>query len=83
MDVVGEPRYFRLLLRHARLAASSMKLRVLKLWITENSRQWFVDGHERCTATDIVIPLNRHVQMRSPAEIVNRWFLMMGDTDFL
>lgn len=83
MDVVGEPRYFCLLLKHARIAASNMKMRVLKLWITENSWRLFSDGDERCTATDIVIPLNRHVQIRCQAEVVNRWFLMMGDTDFL
>lgn len=83
MDVVGEPGHFRTLLRHARQVASSINSRVFKLWITENSRHWFVDDHERCITTDIVIPLNRHVRIRAVDEVINRWFLTMGDTDFL
>lgn len=83
LDVLGMPQYFPLLVRHAIEQVRDWQLPILRAWITHGCAGMFLAFGARCKPTDIVIPLNAHCKMHATPEISNRWFLMMGDTDFL
>lgn len=83
MDVLGDPGYFRRLVCHARLQAAQWGLTSLSAWVTENCADWLANETMPRKMTEIVIPLNAHARIHSAESIRDRWFLMMGDTDFL
>ena len=83
LDVLAAPKYFRLLARHAQAQAAEWGVPVVHAWITRCSAHWFETPGVRVNQTDIVIPLNAHLRLHATDEIRDRWFLMMGDTDFL
>lgn len=83
LDVLGHPRHYQTLVRHARNQTASWGVPVLRGWVTQGCADFFTTPDVRRNHTDIVIPLNAHARSRSVSEIQGRWFLMMGDTDFL
>ena len=83
LDVLAAPKYFRLLARHAQAQTAEWGVPVVHAWITRCSAHWFETPGVRVNQTDIVIPLNAHLRLHATDEIRDRWFLMMGDTDFL
>ena len=83
LDVLAAPKYFRILIGHAQAQAAAWGVPVLHAWITRSSAHWFETLGVRVKQTDIVIPLNAHLRMYATDEMRDRWFLMMGDTDFL
>lgn len=83
LDVLAEPGHMGLLVSHARRQAAKWGLPVLKAWVTDHCAQWLAGPDAIRRPTDIVIPLNIHAPLHRPEEVRDRWFLMMGDTDFL
>jgi hypothetical protein len=83
LDVLAEPRHMGLLVSHARKQAAAWGASVLKAWVTGNCAHWLAGPDAVRRATDIVIPLNVHARLHRTEDVRGRWFLMMGDTDFL
>jgi hypothetical protein len=83
LDVLAAPKYFGLLAAHAQAQAAAWGVPMLHGWITRSSAHWFDASGIQFKPTDIVIPLNAHFRMHATDDIRDRWFLMMGDTDFL
>lgn len=83
LDVLAEPRHMGLLVSHARKQAAAWGATMLKTWVTENSAHWLAGPEAVRRSTDIVIPLNIHARLHRTDVVRGRWFLMMGDTDFL
>jgi hypothetical protein len=83
LDVLAAPKYFGLLAAHAQAQAAAWGVPMLHGWITRSSAHWFDASGIQFKPTDIVIPLNSHFRMHATDDIRDRWFLMMGDTDFL
>jgi hypothetical protein len=83
LDMLAAPKYFSLLAAHAQAQAADWGVPVLHAWITRSSARWFETPSVRVNQTDIVIPLNTHLRMHATDDFRDRWFLMMGDTDFL
>ena len=83
LDVLGHPRYYQFLVRHARNQTEIWGLPMLRAWVTKGCAGFFITPDVGRKHTDIVIPLNAHARSRPVSEIQGRWFLMMGDTDFL
>ena len=83
IDVLAEPRHMKLLVSHARRQAAEWGVPVLKAWLTQHCAHWLAGRDAVYRSTDIVIPLNIHARVHLTEEVRGRWFLMMGDTDFL
>jgi hypothetical protein len=83
LDVLGHPRHYGLVVNHALRQTAMWGLPVLRAWITQGCAGFFTTPGVSRKPTDIVIPLNAHARSRAVSDIQDRWFLMMGDTDFL
>lgn len=83
LDVLAAPEHFSLIVRHALAQALDWGAPIMRAWITQGCSHMFETPGLSITPTEIVIPLNSYFRMHATADIRNRWFLMMGDTDFL
>ena len=83
-DLVAPLKNIPLLLVHARRLAGLWGLATLYCWITRQHSFRFVARDTAVRELDISIPTNAWVpQPLQPAQLKNRWWLTMGDTDFL
>lgn len=83
IDVVGPVASMSQLIRSARQVAADAGCLRLAMWITSGQAHWFQSAETEVQPLDIKIPGNCFVE-RVPVETLrNRWWLMMGDTDFL
>ena len=82
IDILAPPENMPILVDHARFEAKVRGL-MLKAWITSGCAPMLACESSEVTSTEIVIPLNVHAMRLDMTELVGKWFLMMGDTDFL
>lgn len=84
IDLVGDPRHFQRLVRHARRAAADWGRDRLEVWITASHAAWVDDPADPAVVQQInvAVPANIHSQGYPAARLQGRWFLMGGDTDF-
>lgn len=54
----------------------------LFVWVTNSHRTLFDIRSPKCTPLDIIIPAYDSIQAPAIQSLVNRWFLMSGDSDF-
>jgi hypothetical protein len=83
MDMVCGLRNINHLVTCSRHLAHHWNLTKLFGWITSSKLDAFTPSLPMTTSTDIYIPGNIHVQKIPIDRLRNRWWLMMGDTDFL
>ena len=83
IDLVGPLRCMTLMVEYARRIAADWGVTTLLAWITAGQARWLATGDEDMAATDIYIPGNCYIERVPVTELKNRWWLMMGDTDFL
>jgi hypothetical protein len=85
LDVLALPEHMPLMIQAARAwAARDTSLGHVKAWITRSHAQLFTrsdDGSEQ-DLLNIFIPANSYSAGVPPETLLNRWFLMAGDTDF-
>lgn len=83
MDMLAPLNSIPLLVDAARTAAARRSLSVVTAWISSSYARCLVHGGGVATDTDIRIPTNVWTDGRSVERLQDRWWLMMGDTDFL
>ena len=90
VDLLGQPRHFPRLLRHARRTAATLGRDRVEAWITASHKGWLKNADPEPGADDsavvepinVSVPANVHTPGYEPARLQGRWFLMGGDTDF-
>jgi hypothetical protein len=82
IDVVGPLRDLPLLVEYARRIADRWGL-PLVTWITSQQAHWFNTPDAEKKPTGIHIPGNCYLERVPVSELRDRWWLMMGDTDFM
>jgi len=83
-DLVAPLENIPVLLVHARRLAGLWGHSTLYCWITRQYSSRFVSKETSVRKLDISIPTNAWVpQPLQPAQLKDRWWLTMGDTDFL
>jgi hypothetical protein len=83
IDAVGPLRYGPLWVEYARrIAAAGGAVRLLA-WISSAQASRLETADSSRQPLDIKIPANRYIERVPVMELKNRWWLMMGDTDFM
>lgn len=84
MDLVAPLKNIPLMLVHARRLTGLWGLSTLYCWITRQHASRFVTRDRAVRDIDVSIPTNAWVpQPLKPEQLSDRWWLTMGDTDFL
>lgn len=83
VDVLAPLSHLPILLAFARRIAATWQTRQLVTWITSRQARYFRTPDAEECSTNILIPADSHVRRVPAEEIRDRWWLMMGDTDFL
>lgn len=83
VDVLAPLSHLPVLLACARRIAATWQTRQLVTWITSHQARYFRTPDVEECATNILVPTDNHVRRVPAEEIRDRWWLMMGDTDFL
>ncbi|UZR28224.1 GNAT family N-acetyltransferase [Methylococcus mesophilus] len=83
LDILAPLNNIPMLIDAARIAAAHRSLSALTAWISAPYARHLVHGGGVATDTDVRIPANVWTDARSVECLKDRWWLMMGDTDFL
>ncbi|MDD2769343.1 MAG: GNAT family N-acetyltransferase [Methylococcus sp.] len=83
MDMIGPLSAMPELVEHARQLAFAWGCNVLTAWVSEGQASRFEWGQVDKVSTDICVPANIWSEGPEPQQIRSRWWLMMGDTEFL
>lgn len=83
MDFVGPLAEIPRALAYARRWVGSRGLSRLTGWITDRDVDRFVVSGATPTVTDVCVPCNAWSEGPPPEQIRDRWWLTMGDTEFL
>lgn len=83
LDILAPLNNIPMLIDAARIAAAHRSLSALTAWISAPYARHLVHGGGVATDTDVRIPANVWTDARSVECLNDRWWLMMGDTDFL
>lgn len=83
LDILAPLNNIPMLIDAARIAAAHRSLSALTAWISAPYARQLVHGGGVATDTDVRIPANVWTDARSVECLKDRWWLMMGDTDFL
>ena len=82
VDVIGPLRNISLLVHLLRRLSWSLGKSKAYTWITRQNAQLFAAATGEITSTGIIIPHNRWTPGIPASELLDRWWLMGGDTDF-
>ena len=82
VDIIAPRKRFDLLIHAALRFTRRAQANELFSWITSSHQDLFNSGSPRVTPLDIVIPAYNAVQAPAIDNILSRWFLMPGDSDF-
>ena len=83
VDYVGPLNQLSRAILVTRRIAKKLGAKSLLLWVTASQRRHFDAFSDEVSELDIHIPANTLVERIPPHEIQGRWWLMMGDTDFM
>lgn len=83
MDFVGPLRYLPIAIRYGRRLARDWACDYLLAWITSSNASLFRCEDAVEESAEIVIPTDAYVNKLPYSSVRNKWWLMMGDTDFL
>ncbi len=83
MDVLWERGRMDAVVHVARWLAHQWGLSGLSAWATPAQGAEFLSSNPEVRETDIRIPINRWVQKVDPEGYRGRWWITMGDTDFM
>lgn len=83
IDLVGPVESIELMVDYAQRIASRMGFLTLVAWISSGQSRYFEASGGVKHPLDIQIPGNCLVQRVPVSDLEDRWWLMMGDTDFL
>lgn len=83
LDYVGALREIPRALAHTRRLVGLWGLPRLTAWTTADDAPIFAATEAAVNATDVCVPCNAWSESPAVEEIRGRWWLMMGDTDFL
>ncbi len=83
MDVLCERGQMKTMVNVARSLANRWGLTDLIAWVTPAQVNEFLPSGPVVQETDIRIPVNRWVQKADPENYRGRWWISMGDTDFM
>lgn len=82
LDIIAPPRRLATLVHCLRRLTWNLSKPQAYAWITTQHAKLFAGDVGETTPTDIVIPHNRWTPGLPASELLNRWWLMGGDTDF-
>lgn len=83
IDVVGPMAHLPVLVRFAQGLSAAMGMKSLLFWVTSSQVPRFESTQPAMVPLDIRIPANQYRQRVAPADVQHRWWLVMGDTDFM
>lgn len=83
MDFVGPLKHLPTVIRYGRRLARDWACDYLLAWITSCNASLFRCEDAVEESAEIVIPTDAYVNRLPYASVRNKWWLMMGDTDFL
>jgi hypothetical protein len=83
LDIVARRKDIPLLIDYARRQTSHWGLAGLSTWISSPYADVFANTGDHQTMTEVCIPTNIWTDGPSVEQLKDRWWLMMGDTDFL
>lgn len=83
LDFVGPISEIPRAIAHVRRLVGAWGLPRLTGWISSRDAELFVAAGAQSTNTDVCVPINNWSEGPSAAEVRERWWLMMGDTEFL
>ncbi|MFI3223260.1 MAG: GNAT family N-acetyltransferase [Methylococcaceae bacterium] len=82
VDIIAQPRHISTLVHCLRRLTWSLGKSQAYTWITQQNTSLFITDTGEITMTGIVIPHNRWTPGIPANELLDRWWLMAGDTDF-
>jgi GT2 family glycosyltransferase len=82
VDVIAQPRHISILVHCLRRLTESLGKSEAYTWITLQNCSLFTADVGDISPTGIVIPHNRWTKGIPASELLDRWWLMAGDTDF-
>ena len=82
VDIIAPPRHICTLVHCLRRLTWSLGKPQVYTWITTQNVPLFAANTSEITSTGIIIPHNRWTPGIPASELLNRWWLMGGDTDF-
>lgn len=83
LDIVAHRKEIPLLIDYARRQTAHWGLAELSTWISSPYADVFANTGDRQTITEVCVPTNIWTEGPSVEQLKDRWWLMMGDTDFL
>ena len=82
VDVIAQPRHISTLVHCLRRLTWSLGKSKAYTWITQQNSSLFTTDAGDISPTGIIIPHNRWTRGIPASELLDRWWLMAGDTDF-
>jgi len=84
MDIVASKSNFDSAINGALVICKSKNIAILNSWITTSKKKLFMHYNASLRQTDIIIPSNPDLPgYVKPEIVIDKWFLMYGDTDFI
>lgn len=83
LDTIASPNNFSRIMNYSRDIAQKMELRGVYGWVTEADINLFADDEMTITDIDVRIPTSICTDGPTVVELMNKWYLTAGDTDFL
>jgi hypothetical protein len=82
LDIIAPPQRLATLVHCVRRLTWNLKKPLVYVWITAQNATLLAGDSGQISSTDIIIPHNNWTPGLSANELLDRWWLMGGDTDF-
>ena len=82
VDIIAQPQHISILVHYLRRLTWNLKKSHASTWITQQNASLFANESGEITSTDIIIPNNCWTPGIPANKLLDRWWLMPGDTDF-